>query len=353
MGAPVVSPDLRSILARVAPGTELRDGLERILRGRTGALIVLGDNDVVESICSGGFQLDADFTATRLRELSKMDGGVVLDASLRTITRANVQLLPASDIPTTETGMRHRTADRVAKQTGFPVISVSQSMSIIALYVEGTRHVLEDSDVIISRASQALDTLERYRTRLDEVLATLTSLELRGLVTVSDVAVVMQRLEMVIRIWDEIESYVIELGIDGRLLKLQLDELVTGVIKDGELVLAEYSRVPPEQVWDELDHLTSAQLLEPQLVAAALGLGGEARGVDQLLPVRGLRLLSKIPRLPSAVVEELAVHFDSIEDLLSASAADLQEVEGVGPQRARAIHDGLERLAELTMFGRR
>ncbi|OKL53929.1 DNA integrity scanning protein DisA [Bowdeniella nasicola] len=349
----MVAHDLRSTLARVAPGTELRDGLERILRGRTGALIVLGDNETVGSICSGGFRLDAEFTATRLRELSKMDGGVVLDSQLETITRANVQLLPASDIPTTETGMRHRTADRVAKQTGFPVISVSQSMSIIAIYVEGTRHVLEDSDVIISRASQAIDTLERYRSRLDEVLSTLTSLELRGLVAVSDVATVMQRLEMVVRIWDEIESYVIELGIDGRLLKLQLDELVTGVLKDANLVLAEYSRVPPEQALEELSALSSVQLLEPQLVAATMGLGAEARGMDQTLQVRGLRLLSKIPRLPSAVVEGLAAHFGSIEELLEASTTDLQEVEGVGPQRARAIHDGLERLAELAMFARR
>lgn len=334
---------LRSALACVAPGTELRDGLERILRGHTGALIVLGLNDTVESICSGGFHLNVRFTATRLRELAKMDGAVVLDMDNHTITHANVQLLPAADIATSETGMRHRTADRVAKQTGFPVISVSQSMRMIALYVDGTRHVVEQSDVIISRGNQALNTLERYRARLDEVLTHLTALELRSMVNVNDVAQVLQRFEMVVRIWNEIDSYVAELGVDGRLLKLQLDELIAGVDRDFELVLAEYSRVPPDQVREELGALSTGQLVELTNVAATLGLGTDTLGGEQPLATRGLRLLARIPRLPFAIVEELASHFDSIEELLGASTAQLQEVEGVGPQRARTIHDGLAR----------
>ncbi|MDO5700246.1 MAG: DNA integrity scanning diadenylate cyclase DisA [Bowdeniella nasicola] len=345
--------DLRSTLARVAPGSELRDGLERILRGRTGALIVLGDNETVGAICSGGFNLNVPFTATRLRELAKMDGGVVLDSSLTKITRANVQLLPASDIPTTETGMRHRTADRVAKQTGFPVISVSQSMNIIALYVAGGRHVLENSDAISSRANEALSTLERYRARLDQVLTNLTALELTGYVTVGDVAAAMQRMEMVVRIWREIESYVIELGTDGRLLNLQLDELVSGVEKDIDLVLTEYSRVPPDQVAEELGQLTSNELMEIQAVAAIMGLGSGALGTDEVLQPRGVRLIAKIPRLPSAVVEALAAHFSTVDELLGATASELQEVEGVGPLRARAIHDGLRHLADTTIFARR
>ena len=177
---------LRETLAAVAPGTELRDGLERILRGRTGALIVLGLDPVVEQICSGGFSLDVDFSATRLRELSKMDGAVVLDRHATRIRKAAVQLLPDPTIETTESGTRHRTAERVAKQTGFPVISVSQSMRIVALYVGGQRHVLEDSDTILGRANPALATLERYRARLDEVSGTLSALEIEDLVTVRD-----------------------------------------------------------------------------------------------------------------------------------------------------------------------
>ena len=216
---------LLSTLAAAAPGTELRDGLERILRGRTGALIVLGSSRVVESISTGGFPIDIEFSATRLRELAKMDGAIVLDRNASRIHSAGVQLLPDPSIETTESGTRHRTAERVAKQTGFPVISVSQSMHIIALYVDGRRHVLRTTPELTSQANQAMQTLERYTTRLNEVTGSLSALEIEDLVTVRDVAVVLQRLEMVRRIHAEIAEYVLELGIDGRLLTLQLEEL--------------------------------------------------------------------------------------------------------------------------------
>ena len=240
---------LRETLASIAPGTALRDGLERILRGRTGALIVLGSDRVVESIATGGFTLDVPFTATGLRELAKMDGGIIVDSDITRISRAAVHLMPDHTIPSEETGTRHRTAERVAKQTGFPVISVSQSMQIIAAYVGETRHVLEDSAQILSRANQALATLERYKQRLDEVSSTLSALEIEDLVTVRDVAVVAQRLEMVTRIAREIEDYVLELGTDGRLLSLQLEELITGVDSERELVIRDYvPHRPPRQV---------------------------------------------------------------------------------------------------------
>ena len=220
---------LRATLAAVAPGTALRDGLERILRGRTGALIVLGYDKVVDALSTGGFVLDVEFSATRLRELAKMDGAIVVDRDCTRILRAAVQLVPDPAIFTDESGTRHRTADRVNKQTGLPVVSVSQSMSIIAIYVNDQRYVLEASTQILSRANQALATLERYKLRLDEVSGTLSALEIEDLVTVRDVSAVAQRLEMVRRIAGEIESYVVELGTDGRLLTLQLDELIAGV----------------------------------------------------------------------------------------------------------------------------
>ncbi|MGZ4573244.1 MAG: DNA integrity scanning diadenylate cyclase DisA, partial [Blastococcus sp.] len=213
---------LRELLGRIAPGTALRDGLERILAGRTGALIVLGYDRVVESLCTGGFALDVALSATRLRELAKMDGAVICDRDATKLLRAAVQLLPDPSIPTDEQGTRHRTADRVAKQTGFPVVSVSKSMNTIALYIGGRRYVLEDSGQILARANQALATLERYKMRLDEVAGTLSALEIEDLVTVRDAMAVSQRLEMVRRIATEIEGYVVELGSDGRLLSLQL-----------------------------------------------------------------------------------------------------------------------------------
>ncbi len=349
---------LRSVLTAVAPGTALRDGLERILRGRTGGLLVLGNDKVVESLSTGGFGLDVAFSATGLRELSKMDGAVVLDREATRILRANVQLVPDPTIPTEESGTRHRTAERVAKQTGFPVISVSQSMHIIALYVDGRRYVLEDSAAILSRANQALATLERYKLRLDEVTGTLSALEIEDLVTVRDVCAVAQRLEMVRRIAREIDGYVVELGTDGRLLTLQLDELIGGVDTDRDLVVRDYApavgrrqrRV--EQILEALDDLDSTELLDLSAVARALGHGQPTESLDAGVSPRGYRLLAKVPRLPTLVVDRLVEHFGGLQRLLAASIEDLQTVDGVGESRARTVREGLSRVAESSILER-
>lgn len=346
---------LRSTLAAVAPGSELRDGLERILRGRTGALIVLGMDPTVEQLCSGGFVLDVEFSATRLRELAKMDGAVVLDPVRGRIVRAAVQLLPDPSIETSESGTRHRTAERVAKQTGLPVISVSASMRIIAIWVGHLRHQLEDSTTILSRANQALATLERYKARLDEVSGTLSALEIEDLVTVRDVSAVVQRLEMVRRISDEIAGYVVELGTDGRLLTLQLDELVGGVGIERELVIRDYvdtGRRPVEAVLDALAELDSTQLLDIAHIGRVLGLPGAGEALDAAVGPRGYRLLSKVPRLPVGVVDRLVGHFGGLQKLLAATTDDLMAVDGVGEQRARSIREGLSRLAESSILER-
>jgi diadenylate cyclase len=350
---------LRSTLVAVAPGTALRDGLERILRGNTGGLIVLGHDKAVESLCTGGFMLDVEFSAQRLRELSKMDGAVVVTGDLTRIVRASVQLVPDPDIPTEETGTRHRTAERVAKQTGHPVISVSQSMRIIALYVDGRRYVLDDSAAILSRANQALATLERYKLRLDEVAGTLSALEIEDLVTVRDALAVTQRLEMVRRIAAEIEGYVVELGTDGRLLILQLDELMAGVEGERELVVRDYlvsgsgrRQRSVEDALAELDALSGADLLDLQVIAKAVGFAAGADALEQAVSPRGYRLLAKVPRLPRLVVDRLVEHFGGLQKLLAAGIDDLQAVEGVGETRARSVREGLSRLAESSILER-
>jgi diadenylate cyclase len=351
------SDPVRATLALVAPGTALRDGLERILRGRTGALIVLGNDRVVETICTGGFPLDVEFSSTRLRELCKMDGAVVLSSDGTRIVRAAVHLMPDPSIPSEESGTRHRTAERVAKQTGYPVISVSQSMRIIGLYVSGQRHVLDDSAQILSRANQALQTLERYKLRLDEVSGTLSALEIEDLVTVRDAVAVVQRLEMVRRIADEIAGYVVELGTDGRLLSLQLDELMAGVDADRTLVIRDY--LPSgrrlrglEDALDELDRLSATDLIDLVAVGKALGYPGTTDALDAAVSPRGFRLLAKVPRLPGMVVDRLVDHFGSLQRLLGATVEDLQAVDGVGDARARGVREGLSRLAEASILER-
>ncbi|NLU75423.1 DNA integrity scanning protein DisA [Streptomyces sp. HNM0575] len=350
---------MRATLSAVAPGTALRDGLERVLRGNTGGLILLGMDRHVEPLCTGGFVLDVDFTATRLRELCKLDGALIIDRDVTKIVRAGVQLVPDPSIPTEETGTRHRTAQRISIQTGYPVVSVSQSMRLIALYVDGQRRVLEDSAAILSRANQALATLERYKLRLDEVAGTLSALEIEDLVTVRDVSAVAQRLEMVRRIATEIAEYVVELGTDGRLLSLQLDELIAGVEPERELVARDYVPEPSGrrsrtvgEALSELDRLTHSELLELPTVARALGYSGAPETLDSAVSPRGFRLLAKVPRLPGTVIERLVEHFGGLQKLLAASVDDLQTVDGVGEARARSVREGLSRLAESSILER-
>ncbi len=348
----------RAAVAALAPGTPLRDGLERILRGNTGALIVLGDGPVVDAICSGGFELKIGFSATRLRELAKMDGAIVLDAPAEHIVRAAVHLVPDPALPTDESGTRHRTAERVARQAGCPVIAVSKSMRIIALYLDGARYVLEESAAILSRANQALATLERYKLRLDEVSGALSAREIEDLATVRDVTAVAQRLEMVRRIAREIEGYMVELGTDGRLLALQLDELVAGRDFERQLIVQDYLPGPaPDRlqrttiVLGELERLAPGELLDVGTVAGVLGLGGSQLLDDPVSP-RGYRLLANVPRLPGPVVQRLAAHFGGLQKLLAASVEELQAVSGVTEPHARGAREGLSRLAEVSFLER-
>jgi diadenylate cyclase len=348
----------RAALTAVAPGTALRDGLERILRGSTGALIVLGFDDAVADLCSGGFELNVEFSATRLRELAKMDGAIVLDSAAGAIVRAAVQLVPDPVIPTDEAGTRHRTAERVSRQTGHTVISVSKSMRIIALFIDGTRFVLEDPAAILSHANQALATLERYRRRLDEVSGALSALEIEDLATVRDVTAVAQRLEMVRRIAGEIEGYMVELGTDGRLLALHLDELVAGTAQERVLLAQDYMAAPPQDraagagaVLARLESLTLDELLDVASVAEVLGFGG-SDALDDLVSPHGYRLLARVPRIPMPTVDSLIEHFGGLQKLLAAGVDDLAGVDGVGAAHARSVREGLSRLAESSVLER-
>ncbi|MEJ7772312.1 MAG: DNA integrity scanning diadenylate cyclase DisA [Geodermatophilaceae bacterium] len=358
----VVEPDpdvaMRITLALIAPGTALREGMERILAGNTGALIVLGNDKVVQSMSTGGFPMDVEFAATRMRELAKMDGAVILSADLSRIIRAGVHLMPDPSIPTEESGTRHRTAERVAIQTGLAVISVSQSMRIISVYVAGRRHTLEHPTTVLSRANQALATLERYKLRLDEVAGTLLTLEIEDLVTVRDAMSVSQRLEMVRRIADEILGYVMQLGTDGRLLSLQLDELLGGMEDDRELLARDYLFTggrkgrTASQVLGELHDLSSADLLDLTEMARAFGFPLVPEVLDNAVSPRGYRLLNKVPRLPATIIHRLVDHFGALQKLLAATTEDLQAVDGVGEARARSIREGLSRLAENSILDR-
>jgi diadenylate cyclase len=354
--APRRSAELLNALTVVAPGTLLRSGLDRILQAKMGGLVVVGDGPEVLNICSGGFLLDAAFSPQRLSELAKMDGAIILAPDASRIARANVHLVPNPNVPTSETGTRHRTAERVARSIDVPVISISEDMAIVAVYARDQKHTLEPIPRLLTRSNQAIQTLERYRNRLDEVTAALSTVEVEDLVTVRDVVTVLQRTEMVRRVAEEIELDIVELGVDGRLVALQLEELMAGVDDDRRLVTKDYFHEESDWHVDEalaaLADLTTEELIDLKAVGAALHLPDKVLDLDESLQPRGYRLLARIPRLPEPVVERIVTRFGNLQKIMRATIDDLDDVSGVGETRARAIKEGLSRLAESSILDR-
>ena len=343
---------LLKTIARIAPGTELREGLERIMRGRTGALIVLGSDRTVSSLSSGGFNIDTEFSATRLRELAKMDGAIICDRDATRLLHAGVQLMPDASIETNESGTRHRTAERTAIQTGFPVISVSASMSVISVYVDGTRYMVEDSQYLMARANQAIQTLESYKKRLRSVLSSLSALEIESNVSLGDVAMTLQRMEMVNRIIREVSHYVLELGVHGRLIALQLEELRAPEMTASDLILRDYlPEVNDELITvgvEALQNLDDIGIVDLRTIARTVGFG-ENPDLEFPLQPRGFRLLAGIPSIPNAISERLVERFGSLQALMAASLEDLRAVDGVGEARARTVREQLSRMAESSL----
>ncbi|NPV26963.1 MAG: DNA integrity scanning protein DisA [Firmicutes bacterium] len=340
----------------LAPGTGLREGIESILRGKMGALIVVSDSPQVMSIIDGGFHLDCEFTPAAIYELAKMDGAIILNRDSKRILWANTQLIPDPSIPSFETGIRHRTAERVARQTGELVIAISQRRGIISLYWGPMKYVLQDIGVLLVKANQALQTLEKYKMVLDKDLITLTAMEFENLVTVFDVAKVIQRMELVMRIVHEIRSYVSELGVEGRLVNLQLEELVGDVEDEVLLIIRDYSAKygdrSPREIRDSIRRWSSEELTDLVAIGRALGYGSTAGILDLSVSPRGYRMLQKIPRLPMQVIENVVEKFNELPKILRASINELDDVEGIGEVRARAIKSGLKRLQEQAILAR-
>lgn len=346
------SEAMDDVLALLAPGRPLRDGLDRVLHAKRGALVVVGDGPGVLEICSGGFLFDAEFSPQRLAELAKMDGAIILAGDAGRIARANVHLVPDPSVVTSETGTRHRTAERVARSLDVPVISVSAAMSIVTVYRGDARHVLQPTTWLIDRASQALQTLSQFKDRLDIVMGGLSSLEVADMVTEHDVAEVLQRMEMVARLADDVEGYLVELGDEGRMFRLQLHELMDGVERDRTLVLRDYSAPDSDsgEISAALATLSSEDLADLHSVARVFT--PASADLDGPVEPHGYRMLSRITGLPDAVVDGVVERFATLQKIMRATHEDLEEVGRVGRSRARLLKDGLARLTEASILER-
>jgi diadenylate cyclase len=352
---PRSDPEVLEAIRLVAPGTDLRQGIDDIIRAREGALIVIGDPEQLAFLYSGGMRLDLPFAPQLLYELAKMDGAIVIDEGLSRLAYANVQLMPDPTISSSETGTRHRTAERVAKQTGAFVISISQQRETVTLFVGRLRYQLERIADILAKTNQALATLQTYRERLDQVLTRLTALEFQNAVVLDDVLVVVQRAEMTTRMAHEVERDCAELGQEARLIEMQLRELVEDVPVEKSAVVFDYHvHASPERVTESLDALGAIRyqdLLDFELLAV-LGYPASVNPLDHSVSPRGYRVLSHIPRLPESVIKRIVARLDGLDAIVRASHRDLEAVEGVGPSRAREIREGLRRLQEHNLVDR-
>lgn len=339
----------------VAPGTNLREGLENVLKAKTGALIVVGDTELVRDMIDGGFAINVDFSPAYLYELCKMDGAIVLSSDCKKILYANTQIMTEASIPSAETGTRHRTAERVAKASGQVVISISQRRNIITLYRGYSKYIVQDTNKILTKANQAIQTLEKYKAVLDQAMINLTALEFEDLVTVYDVATVIQRTEMVVKIVREVEKYIYELGNEGRLVNMQMEELVANVMEDGKYVLMDYNvnqDIEESSLNKTIHGLSSEELLDLTSISKILGYGPGVSALDIDTSPRGYRILNKIPRLPLMVIDNLLKQFSSFQKILKASTDQLDDVDGIGEVRARTIKEGLKRLQEQVLLDR-
>ena len=340
-------------LRKVAPGTALREGLSYIIQGGTGGLIVVSSSPKVRALTEGGVKINCPFEPTLLYELAKMDGAIFVDKDVGRIISANTFLVPDETIPSAETGTRHRAAERLARQTGEMVIAISQRRSTLTLYVSEIKHVMDTIATLLNKAGQALQTLEKYKTTLDRVLVELSVRELEDLVTIYDVVRAVQRTEMVLRIVKEVNYYIVELGIEGRLLDMQLKEFEDS-INEGLMVVRDYFRDKEirseKEVLSRMGKFSSMELLNLGNISNALGYGLNISAVDDYLIPRGYRILTKTHRLPRPVIENLVNTFDNLRTIIQAPHEKLIAVEGMGDVRAEKLKEGLKLLRNQLIF---
>ena len=344
-----MNEEMLEILKLVAPGTMLRDGLENILKAKTGALIVVSDSEEILKIADGGFKIDEEFTSTNIYELAKMDGAIILSSDLKRIIRANVQLNPDFNIKTGETGTRHKTAERVAKQTGELVISISERRGIITLFKGDFRYVINDTQSVLMRANQTLQALEKYKTVFDNMLSILSEHEFDDIVSLDTVVNCIYRSEIIMRMETDVRRSIIELGDEGRIVNMQLEELMANVEKEEKLIIEDYKnnkKNTVETILDEIRKIDRKNLIVSEKIVKILGYEVTPDILDLNVSPKGYRILSKIPKMPASIIEKTVEAFGSLQHICSATIDELDDVEGIGEIRAKIINQSLKRLQE-------
>ncbi len=346
----MVNKEILEIIKMTAPGTLLREGLDNILRAGNGALIVVTDPSKLTCLIDGGFKFDSEYMPAYLYELSKMDGAIVLSKDMKRILLANTLLLPNPLIQTNETGTRHKAAERTAKEIGELVICISQRRGVISLYKGEHKYVLRSTPEILAMANNALQTLEKHKKVLQREYDNLTTLEFNDVCRYSDVINVIVRSEIAMRIADEIRTYICELGVEGRLVSIQLEELLTNIEEEELLVIEDYMSehctLHSYEIQEKLHMLDDDELANYDTIMRLLGFKPTHDTQETVISPKGFRALSKVTRVPKTIQNNVIETFMNLRGIIAATVDQLDGVDGIGGQRARNINLGLKKIKE-------
>lgn len=337
---------INEAIRATAPGTAMRRALDMIIAGHLGALICVGDVEHVLAAGNDGFPLNISFTANRLFELSKMDGAVVLDGDLNQILRANFHLNPDPSLPTSETGMRHRTAARMSLLTKALVISVSERRQVVNLYIGGRSHQLRTVPEIMTLTSQLQGTLQSTRQSLDRGLLRLSSLELDNYVTLSDITYLYNQFELLLLIDKDLRRYVNELGAEGRSVEMQRSQFVGDVEDEYILMIRDYaansSREEAVRIRSQFSQLAADASLNCKNVSKILG--RENLKEDSVITPLGLRTLSRISVVREGMADKIVDEYGSLRELLDAIEDNPSRLDDIGVNNPSILADSLTRM---------
>ena len=340
-----------SELTQLLPGEPLRIGVDLIADKKSGALIVLGSSAKLDKISSGGVDLiDCEYSPEMLSELAKMDGAIIVDQFVTKILKANVHLNPSDTLSTTQTGTRHRTAERTAEETNLTVITVSEESSLVKVFTNSETTELEEPSVILGRVNESLQSVDRTRRRFDDAVAELGELEIENSLTNQQVLEVIQRGELLTRLAKQVRSEALRLGGEAGLVLIQIDSLESGVTNTLNLVLKDH--LPAKKyrniakAIDEISRQSYEELNDIDYLGSVLG----KLPLDDLSTPKGYRVLARLPNLPENLHDSIIQKFKTLPKLLSASPEKLYEIEGIGRGRAQQLRDYFDTLLKNIGF---
>lgn len=337
------SKTIIDFLKKVSPGTPLRSVIDDLIRSDLGALIVF-DSPELANIMDGGFRVNCRFTPQRLFELCKMDGAVVVSSDLKRIIFANVMLTPDPSITTNETGTRHRSGERAAKQANTFVVAVSERRKKITLYFPKTKYYLRTRDELLREVSTNLQVLEKQREIFDELVSKLTILEMSGLVSANDVCKTVQRAEIILHISETIKRHFAEIGKDGNIMNMRYKELLKGIEKAEEGILRDYGIISLKKSKTLLSNFTFEGLLDSESIARLI----LEKTPEDNVSARGFRFLSHL----NMDEKEISMLVDSFGTLDKAFSASTEEIDQVIKGRGNSIKEGIGNLREQILSGK-